>query len=167
MQSIAAIGTYIAPSYRLTTGRICLLPAGCEVGHNQCNLYAGTIDCDHAVGSWRCPKATDTVAKSPCGRTADTRAHGSKQVSARLTLRLHTSRPGRVISKRPVPLAGTPPQIEVGLTMNSSSTVSAELGLRLVVPQQTVVPLVASLYYSKEDPSAIRIAFHAGLDEAV
>jgi Streptomyces sporulation and cell division protein, SsgA len=66
-----------------------------------------------------------------------------------------------------VPLAGTPPQIEVGLTMNSSSTVSAELGLRLVVPQQTVVPLVASLFYSKEDPYAIRIAFHVGLDEPV
>jgi len=51
--------------------------------------------------------------------------------------------------------------------MNSSSSVSAELGLRLVVPQQTVVPLVASLYYSKEDPYAIRIAFHVGLDEPV
>ncbi|HLH81720.1 MAG TPA: SsgA family sporulation/cell division regulator [Trebonia sp.] len=51
--------------------------------------------------------------------------------------------------------------------MNNSSTVSAELGLRLVVPQQTVVPLVASLYYSREDPYAIRIAFHVGLDEPV
>ena len=51
--------------------------------------------------------------------------------------------------------------------MNSSTTVSAELGLRLVVPQQTIVPLVASLYYSKEDPYAIRIAFHVGLDEPV
>jgi hypothetical protein len=51
--------------------------------------------------------------------------------------------------------------------MNSSSAVSAELGLRLVVPQQTVVPLVASLYYSTEDPYAIRIAFHVGLDEPV
>src|SRR3984885_8806639 len=47
--------------------------------------------------------------------------------------------------------------------MNSSSTVSAELGLRLVVPQQTIVPLVASLYYSKEDPYAIRIAFPVGI----
>ncbi len=53
------------------------------------------------------------------------------------------------------------------LTMNSSSTVSAEVGLRLVVPQQTIVPLVASLYYAKEDPYAIRIAFHVGLDEPV
>jgi hypothetical protein len=52
--------------------------------------------------------------------------------------------------------------------MNSSSrTVSAELGLRLVVPQQTIVPLVASLYYSSQDPYAIRIAFHVGLDEPV
>jgi len=51
--------------------------------------------------------------------------------------------------------------------MNSSSTVSAELGLRLVVPQQTIVPLVASLFYAKEDPYAIRIAFHVGLDEPV
>ncbi len=51
--------------------------------------------------------------------------------------------------------------------MNSSSSVSAELGLRLVVPQQTIVPLVASLYYSSEDPYAIRIAFHVGLDEPV
>lgn len=51
--------------------------------------------------------------------------------------------------------------------MNNSSTVSAELGLRLVVPQQTIVPLVASLSYSKEDPYAIRIAFHVGLDEPV
>src|ERR1700749_2250312 len=51
--------------------------------------------------------------------------------------------------------------------MNSSTTVSAELGLRLVVPQQTIVPLVASLFYSKEDPYAIRIAFHVGLDEPV
>jgi hypothetical protein len=50
---------------------------------------------------------------------------------------------------------------------NSSSTVSAELGLRLIVPQQTIVPLVASLFYSGEDPYAIRIAFHVGLDEPV
>jgi Streptomyces sporulation and cell division protein, SsgA len=52
--------------------------------------------------------------------------------------------------------------------MNSSSTtVSAELGLRLVVPQQTIVPLVASLYYSGSDPYAIRMAFHVGTDEPV
>jgi hypothetical protein len=51
--------------------------------------------------------------------------------------------------------------------MNSSSTVSAELGFRLVVPQQTIVPLVASLYYASDDPYAIRVAFHVGLDEPV
>lgn len=50
---------------------------------------------------------------------------------------------------------------------SSSSTVSAELGLRLIVPQQTIVPLVASLFFSGEDPYAIRIAFHVGLDEPV
>jgi len=50
---------------------------------------------------------------------------------------------------------------------SSSSTVSAELGLRLIVPQQTIVPLVASLFFSGDDPYAIRIAFHVGLDEPV
>lgn len=49
----------------------------------------------------------------------------------------------------------------------NSSTVSAELGLRLVVPQQAIVPLMASLFYSREDPYAVRIAFHVGLDEPV
>jgi hypothetical protein len=48
-----------------------------------------------------------------------------------------------------------------------NNTVSAELGLRLIVPQQTIVPLVASLSYSTEDPYATRIAFHVGLDEPV
>jgi hypothetical protein len=48
-----------------------------------------------------------------------------------------------------------------------NSTVSAELGLRLVVPQQTIVPLVASLFYAADDPYAIRVAFHVGLDEPV
>jgi hypothetical protein len=51
--------------------------------------------------------------------------------------------------------------------MTSSSTVSAELGLRLVVPPQIVVPLVASLSYSSEDPYAIRVAFQVGADESV
>jgi hypothetical protein len=46
-------------------------------------------------------------------------------------------------------------------------TASAELAFRLIVPQQTIVPLVASLYYSSEDPYAIRVAFHVGLDEPV
>jgi hypothetical protein len=51
--------------------------------------------------------------------------------------------------------------------MNSSDTVSAELGLSLVVPEHGAVPLVASLYYSADDPYAIRMAFHVGMDEPV
>src|SRR6266567_2511242 len=51
--------------------------------------------------------------------------------------------------------------------INSSATVSAELGLTLVVPEHGTVPLVASLYYSADDPFAIRMAFHVGLDEPV
>ena len=37
----------------------------------------------------------------------------------------------------------------------------------LVVPQHTTVPLVASLFYSGEDPYAVRMAFHVGTDEPV
>ena len=52
--------------------------------------------------------------------------------------------------------------------MNSSSTtVSAELGLRLVAAEQAVVPLVASLHYSGSDPYAIRMAFHVGTEDPV
>jgi hypothetical protein len=50
---------------------------------------------------------------------------------------------------------------------NESSTVSAEVGLRLIVSRDTVVPLMASLFYSGGDPYAIRIVFHTGLDEPV
>ena len=53
------------------------------------------------------------------------------------------------------------------MNRSSSTTISAELGLRLVVPQQTIVPLVASLYYSGRDPYAVRMAFHVGTDEPV
>jgi hypothetical protein len=53
------------------------------------------------------------------------------------------------------------------MSRNSSTTVSAELGLRLVVPRQTIVPLVASLYYNGADPYAVRMAFHVGTDEPV
>jgi len=49
----------------------------------------------------------------------------------------------------------------------NSSTVSAELAFRLIVPQQAAVPLVASLHYSSADPYAIRVSFHVGLDEPV
>jgi hypothetical protein len=47
--------------------------------------------------------------------------------------------------------------------MNTGATVSAELGLSLVVPEHGAVPLVASLAYSVGDPYAIRMAFHVGL----
>ena len=53
------------------------------------------------------------------------------------------------------------------MSRSSSTTISAELGLRLIVPQQTIVPLVASLYYSGSDPYAVRMAFHVGTDEPV
>jgi len=51
--------------------------------------------------------------------------------------------------------------------MNSGPTVSAELGLSLVVPEHGAVPLMASLRYTAEDPYAIRMAFHVGTDEPV
>jgi hypothetical protein len=53
------------------------------------------------------------------------------------------------------------------MNRGSSTTISAELGLKLVVPQQTIVPLVASMYYSGSDPYAVRMAFHVGTDEPV
>ena len=45
-----------------------------------------------------------------------------------------------------------------------SSMVSAELGVWLVLPEQKIVALAASLVYSREDPYAVRIGFHVGLD---
>ncbi|MFB4313952.1 SsgA family sporulation/cell division regulator [Actinomadura sp. 21ATH] len=51
--------------------------------------------------------------------------------------------------------------------MNSSTTVSAELGLRLVVPDRTTVPLLARVEYTADDPYAIRMAFYVGEDEPV
>ena len=47
------------------------------------------------------------------------------------------------------------------------STVSAELELRCVLPEGTIAPVAASLYYSSEDPYAIRMAFHVGGDDSV
>ena len=58
-------------------------------------------------------------------------------------------------------------RIKIGLVMNSTSTVSAEVGLRLVTIPQTIVPLTGRLFYSRQDPYAVRIAFHAGLEEPV
>jgi hypothetical protein len=52
--------------------------------------------------------------------------------------------------------------------MSTSRTdVSTKLGLGLVGPEQTIVPLMASLYYSCADPYAVRMAFHVGTDEPV
>src|SRR5258708_28511988 len=51
--------------------------------------------------------------------------------------------------------------------MNSGASVSAELGLSLVVPEHGAVPLVASLYYSAGDPYAILMAFHVGAEDPV
>ena len=51
--------------------------------------------------------------------------------------------------------------------MNRSDTVAADLGLTLVVPEHGGVPLTASLYYRGDDPYAIRMAFHVGMDDPV
>jgi hypothetical protein len=51
--------------------------------------------------------------------------------------------------------------------MNTSAIVAAELGLRLVVPEHSGVPLTASLNYRRDDPYAIRMAFHVGTDDPV
>jgi Streptomyces sporulation and cell division protein, SsgA len=52
--------------------------------------------------------------------------------------------------------------------MGSSRTeVSAELGLGLVGPERTIVPLMASLSYCCADPYEVRMAFHVGTDDPV
>lgn len=51
--------------------------------------------------------------------------------------------------------------------MNISASISAELDLRLVVPDRSAVPLVADLSYTADDPYAIRVAFHVADDEPV
>jgi len=52
------------------------------------------------------------------------------------------------------------------MSSNSRTAVSAELGLGLVGPERTIVPLMASLYYSCQDPYAVKIAFHPDGDES-
>jgi Streptomyces sporulation and cell division protein, SsgA len=49
----------------------------------------------------------------------------------------------------------------------NSSTVSAELELRCLIPRQTTVAMAASFFYSREDPYAIRVAFHVERDEPI
>jgi hypothetical protein len=51
--------------------------------------------------------------------------------------------------------------------VNGSTTVAAELELRLVVPGHAAVPVTASLCYRRDDPYAIQMAFHVGTDEPV
>jgi hypothetical protein len=51
--------------------------------------------------------------------------------------------------------------------MNGSTTVCAELGLWLIIPEHAAVPLVASLSYRGDDPYAVRMAFHVGTDQPV
>jgi hypothetical protein len=53
------------------------------------------------------------------------------------------------------------------MSSNSRTAISAELGLGLVCPEHTIVPLMASLYYSCHDPYAVKMAFHVGTDEPV
>jgi Streptomyces sporulation and cell division protein, SsgA len=45
--------------------------------------------------------------------------------------------------------------------------VSARQGLRLIGPGNVTVPLMAGLYYSRQDPYAIRMSFDASMDEPV
>jgi hypothetical protein len=53
------------------------------------------------------------------------------------------------------------------MAMNSRTSISAELSLRLVVPDRTTVPLLATVEYAADDPYALRVAFHVGNDEPV
>jgi hypothetical protein len=54
------------------------------------------------------------------------------------------------------------------MSSNSRRTaVSAELGLGLVGPDRTIVPLTASLSYSCQDPYAVKMSVHVGTDEPV
>jgi hypothetical protein len=53
------------------------------------------------------------------------------------------------------------------MNSNSRTAVSAGLGLGLVGPEHTIVPLMASLYYSCQDPYAVKTAFDVGTDEPV
>ena len=47
------------------------------------------------------------------------------------------------------------------------STVSAEQDLWLIGPDDLTVPLTTGLYYSSQDPYAVRMSFDAGLDKPV
>lgn len=51
--------------------------------------------------------------------------------------------------------------------MNLGGMVSAELGIRLVVPGKGAMPLTAGLFYTAKNPYAVRIAFFVGRGERV
>ena len=51
--------------------------------------------------------------------------------------------------------------------MRSIGTVSTDLVLWLVLPEQTIRPLIARFTYSREDPYAIRIEFRVEPDKLV
>lgn len=51
--------------------------------------------------------------------------------------------------------------------MNSGGMVSAEIGIRLIGPGGTAVPLTAGLFYTARNPYAVRIAFFTGRGERV
>lgn len=47
----------------------------------------------------------------------------------------------------------------------SAETVAIELEMALIAPDDVMVPLIASFYYTSRDPYAVRVAFHVGADE--
>ena len=50
---------------------------------------------------------------------------------------------------------------------NSPTAISAPLVMGLAGPEHTIVPLMASVSYDREDPYAVRLAFHVGPDDPV
>lgn len=51
--------------------------------------------------------------------------------------------------------------------MNTSDrTICADMEITLAAPDDVMVPLIVSLYYSPRDPYAVRMAFHVGTDAA-
>ena len=46
-------------------------------------------------------------------------------------------------------------------------SVSAELELRLVVPGSPSLPVTAEMSYDRDDPYAVRVAFHTGQSDVV
>lgn len=47
----------------------------------------------------------------------------------------------------------------------AAETVSAELEVAFVTPDDVLIPLNVSLYYTSRDPYAVRVAFHVGTDK--